>query len=107
MHSLVLADVKDRNDVSVVKPGSRPRLLAKALQSARVGPERKRQQFQGDTSSERSLLGLVDEAHAATADLAQDSIIANLRRRLAVGGHLVVSFAGFAVGLSGRLEHHQ
>jgi hypothetical protein len=83
----VLADVEDRHDVRVVHPR---RCLGLALEAdlcrvvARTG---RGQHLESDAPAEGLLLGLVDDAHAAPADLAQDAVVAHLLQALAVDGY--------------------
>ena len=60
-----------------------------------------RQKLEGDPAAERELLGLVDDAHAAPADLAEDAVVAQLVRdrfgydpRPVRRGHRAVDGAG-------------
>ena len=77
----VLADAEDRHDVRVVQPRRRPGLALEPLDhgagsvSRRVG-----QDLQRHAAAERFLLGLVDDPHAAPADLAHDPEVAQTLR---------------------------
>ena len=63
------------------------------------------QHLQGDVPAQRHLLGLVDHAHAAAADLAQDAVVAELlRRRSGAGGR---RDARLGPGRLDLLHHHQ
>ena len=77
----ILADLVDRHDVGVVQPGRGPRLAAEPLQAPGVAGDRVGQDLQGDVPAQRQLLGLVDDAHAAAADLAEDAVVADPLRR--------------------------
>src|SRR5207248_6225045 len=74
----------------------RLRLVLEALELLRVQRRRERQHFEGDAPAERQLLGLVNDAHAAAADLAADAEVAELAAlrqqartgRRALGGRL-------------------
>ena len=70
------ADGVDRHDVGVVQLAGGVGFVAEACQSARVEHRREGQHLQGDSPAERDLLGLVDDAHAAAADLADDAEVA-------------------------------
>ncbi len=87
MPALMLAHAEDRDDVGVVQPSRRPRLAAKAGQTATL-----RKQLERHVSIERSLVGLVHDTHATTADFADDAIIVQLRRgrRIQTGMILVI-----------------
>ena len=81
MDAALLADGVDGHDMLVVQLGSGAGFVLEALELARIHGQRKRQDFQGDAPPERDLLGLVHDAHAATADLAQDAKITQRRSR--------------------------
>ena len=74
----VLADLEDRHDVGVVELRRRPRLAAEAGQRLEVLRDLPGQDLQGHAAAEGDLLGLVDHAHAAPADLAEDPVVAHL-----------------------------
>src|SRR5262249_52169060 len=69
---LVLAHAEDRYDVRVVQPTRRLRLALEPPLGAGVRQNWSRQDLEGDVASQGELLGLVDDAHAAVADLAND-----------------------------------
>jgi hypothetical protein len=75
----------DRHDVLVVQAGRRPRLVVEALQLPRVHRRRQRQHLQRHPAAKRDLLGLVDDAHAAAPDLADQPAVAQ-RMRSVEGG---------------------
>ena len=75
----VLADLEDRHDVGVVQPRRGLRLAAEPLQGHRGRPTTwPRQDLQRHAAAQRDLLGLVDDPHAAPADLAEDPVVADL-----------------------------
>src|SRR5262249_46497653 len=74
---LVLADAVYRDDVGVVQARCRLGLALKALLMSGIEEGADRQNLEGDAPSERLLLGLIDDPHAAAADLAQNAIIAD------------------------------
>ena len=76
VHAAVLADPVDRHDPGVVQPRRRARLELESLHLHRVDPAVQRQDLQGDPPPQRLLHRLVDHAHAAPADLAEDAILA-------------------------------
>ena len=87
MDAVLLADAEDGHDVGVVQPGGRLRLAKKPLQARGRGHPGRRQDLQRHVPAERLLLRLVDDAHAAAADLPQDAEIAQpLQRRPAKAG---------------------
>lgn len=70
------ADPEHRNDVGVVQSGGCLRLALEPLLVPDVEEELLGQHLEGHMSAKRDLFSLVDDAHAATADLAQDAVIA-------------------------------
>jgi len=75
-HAVVGADAEDGHDVGVVQPRRRLRLALEALQQVRPRRRLGRQHLEGDVAAERFLHRLVDDAHAAAADLAQQQVLA-------------------------------
>ena len=69
----------DRDDVRMIEGGDRPRLALEALQALRVGRHLRREQLQRHAALERRVLGGIDLAHAAGAELLQDPIVAKRR----------------------------
>ena len=53
-------------------------LAAEPLQDHPVAGDLPRQDLERDPAAQRDLLGLVDDAHAAPADLAEDPVVADL-----------------------------
>ena len=76
MQPAVLADPKDRHDISVVQPRRRARLPLEPLPLLPVGEHLLGQDLQRHVPAQRDLFGLVDDPHAAAADLPQDAVIA-------------------------------
>jgi hypothetical protein len=72
---LVFVDVEDRADVGMLKRGGGPRLALEALESFGVFREIVRQELQGDAPPELQILRLVDDSHAAAAELAEDPVV--------------------------------
>ena len=85
MDAALAADEVDRHDVRVMQLGGRLRLVLEALQLPGVERGGERQHLQGHAPAERELLGLVDDAHAAPADLADDAEVAELHREIREG----------------------
>ena len=74
---LVLADAEDRHDVGVVQPRRRAGLALEPADLLRVGQDRAGgQDLQRHPPAQRLLLGLVDDPHAAPADLAEQPELA-------------------------------
>ena len=85
MDAAFAADGEDGHDVAVVQAGRRPRLVLEALQPPRVHRRGERQHLQRHAPAQRQLLRLVDHAHAAPADLADDAEVAEQIRRRTIG----------------------
>ena len=75
---VLLADAEDRHDVGMVQLGGGPGLALEPPPLLDVSERLRGQDLEGDVPAERDLLGLVDDPHAAAADLAEDAIVAEL-----------------------------
>ena len=95
--AVVFADAEDRHDVGVVQLRRRLRLALEATLRPGVLPELLGQDLEGDVPAERDLLRLVDDAHAAVADLADDAVVAQAleRRQRTIGRRLLHAPGGF------------
>jgi hypothetical protein len=71
----VLVDVVDRADVRVFQCRRRARLASQPLERLRVVADLLREELQRDATAELDVLGLVDDAHAAAAELLQDPVV--------------------------------
>ena len=71
------ADVVDRADVRMVEGGSGPRFALETLQRLRVAGDLRRQELEGHKAAQARVLRLVDDAHAAAAQLLQYLIMRN------------------------------
>ncbi len=76
MVAIVSADAEDWHDVGMVQPGRSPRLALEPQDLLGIGEGRIGEDLERDAPAKRLLLGLVDHAHAAAADLAEDAVIA-------------------------------
>ncbi len=76
----VLSDLEDRHDIRVVQTGRGAGLVAEAVQGLGVAEGAARQDLQRHATAEGDLLGLVDDPHAAAADLAEEAEVADLSR---------------------------
>ena len=76
VHAAVGADREDRHDVAMVQIGRRLRLGLKPQEVPRVHRRGERQYLQGDPAAERNLHRLVDDSHAASANLSDDLVVA-------------------------------
>ena len=91
------ADGNHGNDVGMVQLRGRLGLVLEAGDLPAVEDRGERQDLQGDASRQRNLLRLVDDAHAAAADLPPQAKVAKppgFRRR---GGRLPLDAAGGAI----------
>ena len=95
-HAVLLADAEDRDDVGVVQLGSGFRLALEPPLGLGVQQHVLGQHLERHVAPQRHLLGLVDDAHAPLADLAEDAEIAELPQarsggcRRLLGGFLVI-----------------
>jgi hypothetical protein len=79
--AVALTDTENRHDVAVVQSCCCLRLAAEAIQKGPLGDQTGRQHLQRDVPAQRFLDGLVDDAHAAVAYLADDPIVPQPARR--------------------------
>ena len=73
--ALVLVDLVDRADAGVVERRGGARLALEALERGRVLRHLRGQELQRDVAAELRVLGLVDDAHAAAAELRSDPVV--------------------------------
>ena len=73
--ALVLADVVDGADVRMVQGGGGAGLALEALERLLIAGELRRQELEGHEAAQARVLGLVDHAHAAAAQLVDDAIV--------------------------------
>ena len=71
------ANVVDGANVRVVEGGRGPRFALETLQRLRVPGDLRRQELEGDKAAQARVLRLVDDAHAAAAQLFQYLIMRN------------------------------
>ena len=76
---VVLADLVDLDDVRVLQPGDGPGFLIEAGELLRAGVPAGENHLEGDEPIQPRLPGLVDDAHAAAAQLREDLVAGNLR----------------------------
>ena len=86
--AVLLADGEHGHDVRVMELGGRLGFVAEAGDLPLVEHRGEGQHLERDAAIERLLVGLVDDAHAAAADLADDLVVADL-----LGGRLGRLFA--------------
>ncbi len=77
----ILPHVINGDDVGVVQSRRSACLAAKPLERAGASPGAEHD-LQRHVAAQRELLGLVDDSHAAAADLTQNPVVANLARNL-------------------------
>src|ERR1017187_7402841 len=75
--AVLLADLIYRADVWVIQGGSGAGLAPEAIQGLRMPGEFAGQELESDKSLEPRVLGLVDHAHAAVAQLLHDAVMGN------------------------------
>ena len=80
MHFALTADVEHRHDVRMLEKRRRLGLVLEALELAGVQRRRQWQDLEGQAPAGRWSLGLVDDAHAAAANLAHQAIVAETSR---------------------------
>ena len=105
VHAPLAADGVDRHDVRVVQAGGGLGLDLEPLQLPRVHRRGERQDLQRHAAAERELLGLVDDPHAAPADLAEDPEVAQDPRQGRLGrpaGDSQIADVGGPQGHQGR-----
>ena len=73
--TVLLADVVDGADVGMVQRGSGARLALKAAEGLRVARDVVREELQRHETMEADVLGLVDDAHPAGAQLLEDAVV--------------------------------
>ena len=86
VHPPVAPDGEDRHDVGMVQGRRDLGLDPEPRELPGVHDGRHRQDLQGDATPERHLLGLVDDPHPATADLADDAELAQGGRTMPARG---------------------
>ena len=69
------ADVVNGADVGMVQRRGSAGFSAEALQRLRIAGNVVGQELQGDKAAQAGVLGLVDDAHAAAAELVNDSVV--------------------------------
>ena len=74
--AIALADLVDGADVGVVEDGGRLGLVDEALAGLGVVGELQGQELEGHGAAELEVVGLIDDSHAASADLAEDAVLA-------------------------------
>ena len=75
--AIVFADFMNCADTGMVQSGSSVRLALEAHQRLRVLDNVIRKKFQSNKASELQVLGFIDDAHSASAQLVYDAIVRN------------------------------
>ena len=86
---------EDRHDSGVLEPRRRSRLAKEANREPLVERRAGRQHLQRDSAAERFLLGLVDDPHAATPELADEPEITEPRASRKMGRQGLIDRPGF------------
>src|ERR1700678_1075439 len=96
--TVLVINLVDRADVGMIQCRSSFGLALKAQKRLRVFGDLIRQELQGHKAVERNILGLVDDAHSAAADLFQNAVarndLSNHRRRILRWGWGEVNLSG-------------
>jgi len=71
----VLADFVDGANIGMIESRGRPRLPAKPFQCLWVARQFIRQEFEGHEAAKVGVLGFIDHAHAAAAELFKDAVM--------------------------------
>ena len=79
--SLVFAKVVNGADAGMVQRRGRARLPMEPLRRRLVAGQFGRQELEGDLPSKVQILGLVDDPHAAAAELLAEAVVRNDRSR--------------------------
>ena len=95
----VLADFVDGADVGMIEGGGGARLAAKTLQSLGIAGEIVGQEFERDEAAECGVLGLIDDTHAAAAQLFENPV---MRYGFADHGGKPAPYECFILRRSGR-----
>jgi hypothetical protein len=74
-HAVFFADVVNRADVGVIQGGGGLCLAAEAFESNRIAGNAFGQKFQRDVAAKADVFGLINDAHAAAAELFQDAVV--------------------------------
>jgi hypothetical protein len=83
-----LADVVDRADVGMVQSGGGTGFTSETFQRLRVSGNVIRQELERNETTQFGVLGLVNDAHAATAELFDDAVARDgLADEFGWGGH--------------------
>jgi hypothetical protein len=75
VHSVLGTEFENRSDVGVIQLGEGQRFLAKLLSRCVVSERAGREDLQRDVAIELLVVGTIDFAHAASADLCDDAIV--------------------------------
>ena len=99
--AVVLADLVDRDDAGVVEQRHGLGLVLEPPQLVVAGEQAGLDHLQRHRAVEADLAGLVDDAHAAAAQLAADLVVAEVAHRCAASQVVAVAF-GAAAAEGGR-----
>ena len=105
MHAAVAADGVDRDDVVVAQQCRGLGLDLKSLELLGVGHSGEGQYLQRHAAVEGQLHGLVDDAHAAAADLAEQLVVVLVL--CSVGQGLLNDIRGIDTGIEALVQAHR
>ena len=72
---ILLSDIVDGTDVRMVETGSSLSFATKTRKKVLVGSDVLRKKLQGDAATERCILGLENDTHAAAAQPLQNAVV--------------------------------
>ena len=96
--ALLLAIVEHRHDVGVVQLRRRAGLGLKSPQVGPVGAEPRVHDLERHAALERLVLGFVDDAHAAAAELAEEGVVSQPPRAVSAAGVRAVAAGALPTG---------
>src|SRR5262249_8523 len=73
--AVLFADVMNRADVGMIEGGSSASLAMESLQRLAIPRKVIRKKFESDETAQASILGLINHAHTASAELLQDTVV--------------------------------
>ena len=102
-------DLEHRHDVGMVQPSRSACFTAESLEDLAIVRDVSRQHLECDPAAQGHLIGLVNDAHSAVADLPDDAVVADLRvgQRLMPRFECCLTSASLLAHLLGLLEIDQ
>jgi hypothetical protein len=99
--AVLVSDVMEGADVWMLKRGDGARLAFEPLTEIGIGGERRGQDLDGDQAIEPDVPGLVNLAHAAGSQRAQDFIRTEADARSQAHGRCIMPIGEIAVNIAG------